>query len=72
MSLIFKELKKYENKSLEFNPVMFEKITGVKIEKDEMMKILDDLGFVIEENKKNLQLKIPTWRPDISQEVDVV
>jgi phenylalanyl-tRNA synthetase beta chain len=36
------------------------------------MKILDDLGFVIEENKKNLQLKIPTWRPDISQEVDVV
>jgi phenylalanyl-tRNA synthetase beta chain len=65
-------IEKYENKSLEFNPVMFEKITGVKIEKDEMMKILDDLGFVIEENKKNLQLKIPTWRPDISQEVDVV
>ena len=65
-------IEKYENKSLEFNPAMFEKITGVKIEKDEMMKILDDLGFVIEENKKNLQLKIPTWRPDISQEVDVV
>jgi phenylalanyl-tRNA synthetase beta chain len=65
-------IEKYESKSLEFNPAMFEKITGVKIEKDEMMKILDDLGFVIEENKKNLQLKIPTWRPDISQEVDVV
>ena len=65
-------IEKYENKSLEFNPAMFEKITGVKIEKHEMMKILDDLGFVIEENKKNLQLKIPTWRPDISQEVDVV
>ena len=65
-------IEKYENKSLEFNPAMFEKITGVKIEKHEIMKILDDLGFVIEENKKNLQLKIPTWRPDISQEVDVV
>ena len=65
-------IEKYESKSLEFNPAMFEKITGVKIEKDEMMKILDDLGFVIEENKKNLQLKIPTWRPDIAQEVDVV
>ena len=65
-------IEKYENKSLEFNPTMFEKITGVKIEKHEMVKILDDLGFVIEENKKNLQLKIPTWRPDISQEVDVV
>jgi len=66
------KIEKYENKSLEFNPSMFEKITGVKIEKDEMMKILNDLGFIIEENKKNLQLKIPTWRPDISQEVDVV
>ncbi|MDC3143152.1 phenylalanine--tRNA ligase subunit beta [Candidatus Pelagibacter sp.] len=62
----------YENESLEFNPAMFEKITGIKIEKDEMTKILNDLGFVIKENKKNLQLKIPTWRPDISQEVDVV
>ena len=66
------KIEKYENKSLEFNPSMFEKITGVKIEKDEMTKILNDLGFIIEENKKNLQLKIPTWRPDISQEVDVV
>ncbi len=66
------KIEKYENKSLEFNPAMFEKITGIKIEKDEMMKILNDLGFVIKENKKNLQLMIPTWRPDISQEVDVV
>ena len=66
------KIEKYENESLEFNPAMFEKITGIKIEKDEMMKILNDLGFVIKENKKNLQLKIPTWRPDISQEVDVV
>ena len=66
------KIEKYENKSLEFNPAMFEKITGIKIEKDEMMKILNDLGFIIKENKKNLQLKIPTWRPDISQEVDVV
>ena len=66
------KIEKYENESLEFNPAMFEKITGIKIEKDEMTKILNDLGFVIKENKKNLQLKIPTWRPDISQEVDVV
>ena len=66
------KIEKYENKSLEFNPTKLEKITGIKIEKDDMMKILNDLGFIIDENKKNLQLKIPTWRPDISQEVDVV
>ena len=61
------KIEKYENKSLEFNPTMFEKITGIKIEKNEMTKILNDLGFVIKENKKNLQLKVPTWRPHFSR-----
>ena len=37
-----------------------------------MTKILDDLGFEIKEMKKIFNLKIPSWRPDISQEVDVV
>ncbi len=66
------KIENYKNKSLEFDPILFEKITGVKIEKNEMIKILDDLGFEIKEEKKILDLKIPSWRPDISQEVDVV
>ncbi|MDC0875695.1 phenylalanine--tRNA ligase subunit beta [Candidatus Pelagibacter sp.] len=66
------KIEKYETKSLEFNPILFEKVTGVKIEKNEMINILDDLGFEIKEVKKILDLKIPSWRPDISQEVDVV
>ena len=66
------KIENYKNKSLEFDPILFEKITGVKIEKNEIIKILDDLGFEIKEEKKILDLKIPSWRPDISQEVDVV
>ncbi|MDC0356765.1 phenylalanine--tRNA ligase subunit beta [Candidatus Pelagibacter sp.] len=66
------KIENYKNKSLEFDPILFEKITGVKIEKNEIIKILDDLGFDIKEEKKILDLKIPSWRPDISQEVDVV
>ena len=66
------KIEKYETKSLEFNPILFEKVTGVKIEKNEMINILDDLGFEIKEVKKILDLKVPSWRPDISQEVDVV
>ena len=66
------KIENYKNKSLEFDPVLFEKVTGVKIEKNEIIKILDDLGFEIKEEKKILDLKIPSWRPDISQEVDVV
>ena len=66
------KIENYENKSLKFDPNLFEKITGIKIEKNEMIKILDDLGFEIKEVKKIFDLKIPSWRPDISQEVDVV
>ena len=66
------KIENYKNKSLEFDPILFEKVTGVKIKKNEMIKILDDLGFEIKEVKKIFNLKIPSWRPDISQEVDVV
>src|SRR5210317_562253 len=37
-----------------------------------LIKILDNLGFEIKENKGMLDVVIPSWRPDISQEVDVV
>ena len=37
-----------------------------------MLKILEDLGFKIKKDKKYLNLIIPSWRPDISQEVDIV
>ena len=37
-----------------------------------MLKILEDLGFKINKDKKYLKLTIPSWRPDISQEVDIV
>ena len=37
-----------------------------------MLKILKDLGFKYKKMKKNLILTIPSWRPDISQEIDIV
>ena len=36
-----------------------------------MIKILEDLGFKLK-RKKIFKLTIPSWRPDISQEVDIV
>ena len=61
-----------KNKSLKFDPSLFEKITGFNIDTKEMITILDNIGFEIKENKGLLDLVIPSWRPDISQEVDVV
>ena len=37
-----------------------------------MIKILENLGFKIKKEKKYLKLIIPSWRPDISQEIDIV
>jgi len=59
-------------KNIKFDTDLFEKITGFKISTKEMIKILEDLGFKIKKEKKYLKLTIPTWRPDISQEIDIV
>ena len=37
-----------------------------------MIKILGDLGFKCKKEKKYLRLTVPSWRPDISQEIDIV
>jgi len=59
-------------KTIKFDTNLFEKITGFKISTKEIFKILEDLGFKIKKEKKYLKLTIPTWRPDISQEIDIV
>jgi len=66
------KIEDVKNNSLNFNPSFFKKITGFDIEKKEMIKILENLGFGIKEEKKILKLIIPSWRSDISLEVDIV
>ena len=61
-----------KNNSLKFDPLLFQKITGFNIEQKEIIKILTDLGFEIKKEKKILVLKVPSWRPDIEQEIDIV
>ena len=62
----------YKNKTIKFDPHLFEQITGFKISIKEILNILEDLGFGIKRDKKYLKLNIPSWRPDISQGVDIV
>ncbi len=63
---------KYENNKIKFNISLFEKITGFKVNDSEIIKILTDLGFEVSKKKLELDLKIPTWRPDITQPIDIV
>jgi len=62
----------YKNKTIKFDLHLFEQITGFKISNKEILNILEDLGFGIKRDKKYLKLNIPSWRPDISQGVDIV
>ena len=36
-----------------------------------MLKILEDLGFKFKE-KKFYKIEVPSWRPDISEPIDLV
>ena len=37
-----------------------------------MKKILESLGFKLKAKKNILDLVVPSWRPDIEQEIDIV
>ena len=66
------KIETYKTKTLKFNINLFENISGFKISSKEMIKILEDLGFKCKKDKDCLKLIIPSWRPDISQEIDIV
>ena len=50
----------------------FENLIGIPISINEAQKILISLGFICKKGKKDLKVKIPSWRPDINQDVDII
>jgi len=66
------KIESYKNKVIKFEPKTFEKITGFKISTKEMITILEKLGFKLKKEKKFFKLSVPSWRPDIVQEIDIV
>ncbi len=61
-----------KNKVINFSLEKFKSLIGISITISETDKILSSLGFNIKKNKKNLRVEIPSWRPDISQDVDLI
>ncbi len=66
------KIESYKNKVIKFELKTFEKITGFKISTKEMITILEKLGFKLKKEKKFFKLSVPSWRPDIDQEIDIV
>ncbi|MEC7179478.1 MAG: phenylalanine--tRNA ligase subunit beta [Pseudomonadota bacterium] len=68
--VVGKNLQK--NKIIKFNIDSFEKLIGISLSMNETHKILNSLGFLCKKGKKEIKVEIPSWRPDISQEVDLI
>ncbi len=66
------KIQSYKNKIIKFKQNTFEKITGFKISTKEMTNILERLGFKIKKENFFFKLSVPSWRPDILQEIDIV
>ena len=66
------KIETHKSKIVKFDTNLFEKISGFKISIKKMIKILEDLGFKCKKDKKYLNLTVPSWRPDISQQIDIV
>ncbi len=64
--------KKIKIKKISFDPKLASKTIGIQIKTNEIIKILEDLGFKIKKNNKFLIVEVPSWRPDIFGPIDLV
>ena len=61
-----------KNKIISLDIEKFKKVIGISISSNEVNKILNSLGCKIKFGKKAFKVEVPSWRPDITQDVDLV
>ena len=66
------QTKKFKDLEIKFDPKMVSKTVGTNINTNEIKKILSNLGFTVKTKGKFLNVKVPSWRPDIFGEIDLV
>ncbi len=59
-------------RTIDFDMARVEKLSGVKIETQEIKTILETLGFELAGKGSLLSVTAPTWRPDIHGQADLV
>ncbi len=61
-----------ERVQIAFNPQRVGELIGMDVSKAECSTILQALGFTVEDKGEALQLGVPSFRPDVTMETDVV
>ena len=64
--------KKINIKKISFDPNLASKTIGIQIKTNEIIKILQHLGFKVKKKGKLFIVEIPSWRPDIYGQIDLV
>ncbi|HBB53326.1 MAG TPA: phenylalanine--tRNA ligase subunit beta [Legionellales bacterium] len=58
--------------AIEFNPQLFSKRTGIRLELSEMKAMLSRLHFAVKEKGENWEVSVPSYRFDVTCDVDLV
>ena len=61
-----------KNKTVNLDIEKFKNVIGISISSIEVNKILTSLGCKVKISKKTFKVEIPSWRPDITQDVDLI
>ena len=61
-----------KNKIINFQVEKFEKLIGISISINETDKILSSLGFKCKKSKKSIKVEVPSWRPDVNLDEDLI
>jgi len=59
------------HKPIPFDPALVEKLGGIKVPRDRIIEILENLGFVVEDHA-TLHVVPPSWRHDVDGPADLV
>jgi phenylalanyl-tRNA synthetase beta chain len=62
----------WDDKTVSFRPSRVLSLTGMDLPEDDMARILKDLGFSTDQAEPTWQVSVPSWRPDIEGEADIV
>ena len=61
-----------KNKIIDLDFKKFKKVVGIEILKNEVSQILTSLGCKVKKRKKSFKIEVPSWRSDISEDIDLI
>ena len=67
-----KATTKLKKKIIKFDPKLVSRTIGINVKEKDITNILNKLGFKTKQKSKNIEIKVPSWRPDIFGEIDLV